>query len=555
MKKHPLAAMLTAAMLCITMLSSAIHAAAFSYVSTCSYLYDQLDSNAQAFYDGLYAACLEIDQSSKTYESTPRVKYSGLSDEQMCDTIILFMYGHPEFFWLSNYYNYGYSGRSSYATIDVYEPYQSGSARAEARQEIDSIAEDYIQAAAKYSTDYDRARYLATQLRSDVTYQSGDLDQTMASTFLQKATVCAGFTKAYQMLANAVGVETISVLSPGHGWNYSKIGGKWYHVDVTNRIFLASDSEIAAWDKKAGEYSGYDYDGNAITYMMHEITCMYYSTDLYPACPDSYNGASAPVELQPLTESTAETTSTTTTTTTTTTTATTTETETTLPETTTTLPETTTLPAVTTTETTTTETTAAPTEAPSDPLPPQGASRTGLSITTSPKHGILYCFAEDGTPFDINDFINVKCTLTYSDGTVIELDHYPDAAIYGSDFLVEFSSESPQALYEAQSDGSSLVQDSTLSYSAFGASGSGYMTVWIGQYGDCDLDGTVSAADASHILVYAAMSGLDQEYDFPVPDDIPQEFAQFLTGAASPDQINSTCASELLFYVAQNGLK
>ena len=73
--------------------------------------------------------------------------------------------------------------------------------------------------------------------------------------------VCQGYSELYAILLNKVGIPTRFVSSDGlnHAWNYVRIGGTWYHVDVTwddcyqNRagimthdFFLKTAGELAA---------------------------------------------------------------------------------------------------------------------------------------------------------------------------------------------------------------------------------------------------------------------------------------------------------------------
>lgn len=52
---------------------------------------------------------------------------------------------------------------------------------------------------------------------------------------LNGVAVCEGYAKAFQMLLNKVGIESIIVSEPriNHAWNIVKIDGEYYHVDVT----------------------------------------------------------------------------------------------------------------------------------------------------------------------------------------------------------------------------------------------------------------------------------------------------------------------------------
>lgn len=53
--------------------------------------------------------------------------------------------------------------------------------------------------------------------------------------FLNKTAVCQGYAQAFYMIASRLGIETDFCRSDSfeHIWNYAKINGKWYHVDVT----------------------------------------------------------------------------------------------------------------------------------------------------------------------------------------------------------------------------------------------------------------------------------------------------------------------------------
>ncbi|NLY25137.1 MAG: hypothetical protein GX042_09065, partial [Bacteroidales bacterium] len=89
--------------------------------------------------------------------------------------------------------------------------------------------------------------------------------------------VCQSFATGYQMLLNEAGIANkfISGSAKGingwenHSWNLVKIGGNWYHVDVTFDIgwqytyFLKSDQYMSAdhkWDASKYPICHYDWD-------------------------------------------------------------------------------------------------------------------------------------------------------------------------------------------------------------------------------------------------------------------------------------------------------
>lgn len=106
---------------------------------------------------------------------------------------------------------------------------------------------------------------------------NGAYDDSLAKTtcydFLVNGTaVCSGYTSAYQDLMLRAGIECRYVISEkmDHAWNQVKIGGKWYHVDLTwddpspdspgfvdHTYFLLTDEELST-----GKKPHYDWDSD-----------------------------------------------------------------------------------------------------------------------------------------------------------------------------------------------------------------------------------------------------------------------------------------------------
>jgi len=65
---------------------------------------------------------------------------------------------------------------------------------------------------------------------------------------INKRAVCMGFTSAFQLFMDLVGVECITVIgasgseSMEHAWNMVRIDGEWYCVDVTWNNPIDTDS-------------------------------------------------------------------------------------------------------------------------------------------------------------------------------------------------------------------------------------------------------------------------------------------------------------------------
>ena len=119
--------------------------------------------------------------------------------------------------------------------------------------------------------------YLATMYNYDHIGLSGDADRPYRELYSafgllrNGAAVCQGYSELYAMLLNKVGVPARFVSSDtlNHAWNYVRIDGAWYHVDVTwddcyqNRAgimnhscFLKTSQELAAID----DYNAADWE-------------------------------------------------------------------------------------------------------------------------------------------------------------------------------------------------------------------------------------------------------------------------------------------------------
>lgn len=543
MKKHHITASLTAlstaaVMICSPLLT--IAAEAYPFNTTCSYYYDQFDENARHLYDDLLLAVQAVDLSDADYESVPQVMYSGLSSDQLRDTVYMFAYDHPEYFWLQNSYQYGYGWTGNYVQLDIYPVYQNGEARQEARSRIIEIEQSYIDGALEFDTDYERADYLTKQLQEDISYQKGDLDQSLASAFLQKKTVCAGYTKAYSLLANAVGIDTITLFGVNHGWNATKIAGQWYHNDVTNSLFLYCDDEMEHFDVYATHYTVTDNDGTETRYDMHDLFYYYY-TDIFPDLSAAYDGSSSVIEDTPVTTEPAAT-------------------ETVPPKTTTTQP---TEPQETTTTATQTTEPQENTTTATQTIEPQETTTTAAAMTTTDSEpGTIhreyyeadpvqrYFFAEDVTPIApaslIETLWHVECeeTGTSTNTTKNEIRDL-------SGLTLEAGWTTPAEIFAKRIDGETYYHGAV--FASYLDSRLTLGNVWVVPRGDFDLNGVTNAADAAGVLMYAASVGSGADGILPVGVNQPLAlFAGKITDDTDTSP-NASDASEILILAAMRG--
>ena len=272
----------------IFVLSGSFSAKAAEYRYKSDYIYDMLATKTEKqFYDQLTASCEKVDSSydycyMTDFVAVPR----GMSEESAREVLLMFLYDNPRYFWLSAAYHTKLFMSRLYVYFDIIDYFRDGDVRQSAKVKIEKAEQEYIDGALRYDTDYERALYLHNTLVNNVEYRMGDWDQTIASVFLENATVCAGYSKAYELLCSAVGIDSIIVTSETHAWNIIKLDGYWFHVDVTNdynsdKYFLISDSRLEEIDTKNGASDRHlinkdDY----VTYGDSFPKCLYCYTDV-----------------------------------------------------------------------------------------------------------------------------------------------------------------------------------------------------------------------------------------------------------------------------------
>lgn len=134
-------------------------------------------------------------------------------------------------------------------------------------------------------TDYDKIKavhdfIVLNTAYDEYTYQNGEPKRNAASpfdsygVFMEKSAVCDGYTRAFYLLTNMLGYDSIvvngeSLLDNGaHSWNKIKLDGRWYNVDSTwddpipdkkgrvlHNYFLISDKKM----RKDHKWVGHDY--------------------------------------------------------------------------------------------------------------------------------------------------------------------------------------------------------------------------------------------------------------------------------------------------------
>lgn len=114
-------------------------------------------------------------------------------------------------------------------------------------------------------SDFEKALEIHDWLIFNVDYDHTYSNYHAINAFVDRSCVCQGYAEAFELLAEAAGLETtfvsgVATNSSGqtesHAWNQIKISGAWYNVDVT-------------WDDPTHEGKDFnDHSGNGYDYFL-----------------------------------------------------------------------------------------------------------------------------------------------------------------------------------------------------------------------------------------------------------------------------------------------
>ena len=239
------------------------------YDYSTDYYYNQMNDVEKKLYDDIKIACdnfiasnvnLSTDMMSET------ITYdTSITKDRMVQVYRAFYYSNPQYFFLSNGYYYSTSGGAMAPMIiqGEYESFLLDSTRDSYESKITSVTNSWLTEINKLSDVLEKERWIADQICNTVDYVFTDYDQSLAGALVDKECVCNGYAMTFAYFCNAIGLDTITVVSYNHAWNRINLYGSWYEVDTTwmdateygyinynwynksHNTFLANDQESA----------------------------------------------------------------------------------------------------------------------------------------------------------------------------------------------------------------------------------------------------------------------------------------------------------------------
>lgn len=169
---------------------------------------------------------------------------------------------HPELFWV-NIGAVGTSGNNdvisiNYGNRDFDMP---DSKVKKICDEVSEAADLIINSVPEGVDDWEKILFVHDEIIKNTWYQSGDLESytdTAYGCLVKRRTQSDGYAQAFQYIMERMGFECGMVTNKYHSWNFIRLDGKYYWVDLayddpnsdnseygsTHEFFLCADSEL-----------------------------------------------------------------------------------------------------------------------------------------------------------------------------------------------------------------------------------------------------------------------------------------------------------------------
>ena len=194
------------------------------------YYYHTLSPEQQTLYREIYeilSGCME--------ETT----VSTLKEEELKQVFELVLLDHPELFYVEGYQYTRYYLGDLLSRLSLKGSYSMEKEEIlSCWSQIEAITDEIVTQVSEYTDEYEKAKFLYEYLIRETEYEVDAWNnQNICSVFLNKASVCQGYAKAYQFLGQKCGLKSALVSGvangEGHAWNLVQINGAFYYVDPT----------------------------------------------------------------------------------------------------------------------------------------------------------------------------------------------------------------------------------------------------------------------------------------------------------------------------------
>lgn len=212
------------------------------------YSYRQLDEKSAYIYDSIITAAGQY-KTDITFSSVMNI-----TADDYCAAYQQLYNDENSIFYIDTKMQYAVnSSTKNVASATIFYKYSSDEIK-RMQNAIDAEANRVVAMITPSMTEYDIVKLFYDYLAENVVYDENAVNcRDIYGVFVDKKAICGGYSKAFSYLCDKVGIETLTITGDAdevpHMWNMVKIGGEWYHIDIT----------YAVTDSKLGKYVRYDY--------------------------------------------------------------------------------------------------------------------------------------------------------------------------------------------------------------------------------------------------------------------------------------------------------
>lgn len=190
--------------------------------------YGMLTDTEKRLYEQLYANMMERNIEVNLSVDVDSSSLSAVF-ESVCND-------HPELFWLDVAYQYAYYANGTVAKVSLKYNETNGYFES-AKASFDAVVNQIVEGASGLSTDLEKEQYVHDAINEISVYdESAILNQSAYSALVNGASVCAGYSKAFQYIMQQLGIPCYYITGEAggaHAWNEVYINGEFQNVDVS----------------------------------------------------------------------------------------------------------------------------------------------------------------------------------------------------------------------------------------------------------------------------------------------------------------------------------
>lgn len=225
-------------------------------------------------------------------KSNINIAQFGVSTDNIIYVFKSTIFDNPDIFYVeASYINYKFNNQTG--LVEYIQPtYIVSKSKIPAMiKKFNSAAKTFISGIGSNWTDFQKALTLHDRIAVSCKYKEQNaLSFTAYSALVTGKSICEGYSRAYSYLLSLVGVDSKIINNDKHHhcWNCVKVGGRWYHIDVTSddptpdtdgyvrhSFFLCTNNRLLS--ESQGEHKDFDED---VTY-----------TDDYSCSSSKYNSS------------------------------------------------------------------------------------------------------------------------------------------------------------------------------------------------------------------------------------------------------------------------